>query len=834
MTTHTDSAESWTAFESQVAALLRQFGYEIDHDTKIRGAQTDVLALSPRRTIPNLLIECKHHAAEKNKVGIDEVENFIARVQRLRLDGEIDHGYLVTNTGFTSNAKGSILGSNASKYVFLVTYQELLATLLDVDSYLSAKVNEYASSELQVRYVEQRVVDTTIVDGSIFDANPGLWHVYRGDASDESNPRYWILSAAEINELLSQKCAAQVGPHKTLLLHDEIQKRLRDAAALQADVENERADELDAEYQERVARVTSARHSYAKEVAARLGLPESKEVFTEIAENAPAWSRCLERSLGPPPPGLRTLWQKHLRQAQVAMTKLSKTRRATLRITENTPALAEEPADKQTVLLPMNNALVSLEAFLADRDANLYVILGDYGAGKTTLLQRWMWQLAERKLAARTDPSVRIPLLLNLREYNKVPDFSALIRGFLSDDAEMKSVSLRTFRQLQSTGHFVLLLDGFDEMLQRVTKADRRRCFFEIGEFLKGDSKVALAGRPGYFPDYQELAEVLNLMRRSAVAKEAVRCEAHCLQLMDGHELDEFLQRSGPKVSAEAKRLIQANANLHDIARRPVLTSMIMESATELAKTDRQDITVRKLYQVYTDTWVRREEDKSRFRVLIDATRKATFVRFLAMQMHLTERLSIPFRELGRQIREQFNLDDLEIVDHFSHDIRTCSFLIRSDAGEYSFIHKSFMEFFVVLEYERGDDSPFADRFNRPLIAEMKAFLSSSAILGTLQELKSVCEKIVGDVRLAKEESIKRHDFPLAGGLRDIEKGVKDVLTVIESSGTTMRFKQLAGSAAAAIQKQLEFRIPDAARQDYQRFLEPLKPLAERLSLAAQ
>jgi len=79
----------------------------------------------------------------------------------------------------------------------------------------------------------------------------------------------------------------------------------------------------------------------------------------------------------------------------------------------------------------MQSAIGSLQDFIANPEEALCVLLGDYGAGKSTVMQRLMWQFAKNKLEASTDPSIRIPLLLNLRDYNKVADFAKLIRGFL-------------------------------------------------------------------------------------------------------------------------------------------------------------------------------------------------------------------------------------------------------------------------------------------------------------------------------------------------------------------------------------------------------------------
>lgn len=335
----------------------------------------------------------------------------------------------------------------------------------------------------------------------------------------------------------------------------------------------------------------------------------------------------------------------------------------------------------------------------------------------------------------------------------------------------MPDVSSRLFRELNDSGHFVLLLDGFDEMLSRVTRADRRRCFNEIAQFVGSRSKLILSGRPGYFPDHSELADVLRGMRwdtdGAAVAPE-LRPRLHCLQLLDGRELDSFIARENDVRAAVARDLISRNASIHDLARRPVLAGMIVQSAEELKLSGKTDLSVRDLYRVYTDKWVRREEDKGEFRTLVDPEKKATFVRYLAMQMHVDGKLSIHYRNLDSRIRAYFAIDDLEVLDHFSSDIRSCSFLVRSDEGDYRFIHKSFMEYFVAQEFQRLEVSPFAGVFRKPLNSEMIAFLNDETLQQCFLDKRMKIGGLIEALDRHKEELVHEQLFDNAAWLRDL------------------------------------------------------------------
>lgn len=64
--------------------------------------------------------------------------------------------------------------------------------------------------------------------------------------------------------------------------------------------------------------------------------------------------------------------------------------------------------------------------------------------------------------------------------------------------------------------------------------------------------------------------------------------------------------------------------------------------------------------------------------------------------MYTSQRLNISFSEFPERVTVHFGLkDDPERAAFFERDIRTQSYLVRDDAGNYRFAHKSFMEFFV-------------------------------------------------------------------------------------------------------------------------------------------
>src|SRR5438067_140422 len=95
---------AWKHFESQVAELFRLRGFTETHDSRFAGRQTDLLLKNSQEFVGTILVECKYHDPDSGaRVGVVEVEDFVARTLRLRNSGDITFGYLVTNTTFTQD-----------------------------------------------------------------------------------------------------------------------------------------------------------------------------------------------------------------------------------------------------------------------------------------------------------------------------------------------------------------------------------------------------------------------------------------------------------------------------------------------------------------------------------------------------------------------------------------------------------------------------------------------------------------------------------------------------------------------------------------------------------
>jgi uncharacterized protein YjbI with pentapeptide repeats len=248
-------------------------------------------------------------------------------------------------------------------------------------------------------------------------------------------------------------------------------------------------------------------------------------------------------------------------------------------------------------------------------------------------------------------------------------------------------------------------------MTSRVDRGVTIETIQNLNELIVPGSKVILTGRIGYFPSQQELESTFRSTTpvdpyERAYIENVEQDNPHFKHLyllpLSHTQVLEFLEKRsddlwslGKVTCNELMTTIENTYNLEDLAERPVLLDLIIKTVPRLS-TQLDHINAQRLYAIYTDFWIKREESKGR--KLIGKTEKMLFMEELAFQMFLDTRLTIHYLDLSPKIKQYFKIEESDTLDHFAHDIRTCSFLCRDSGGNYFFAHKSFMEFFTAMK----------------------------------------------------------------------------------------------------------------------------------------
>jgi WD40 repeat protein len=400
------------------------------------------------------------------------------------------------------------------------------------------------------------------------------------------------------------------------------------------------------------------------------------------------------------------------------------------------PLSAESEADEDRqpqVFKPLESFV---DTWLTKPGRNHLSILGDFGTGKTWFCQRYAYLAAKRYLADPTHN--RIPVLITLRNYSRAYDVEQIITDAIVNRYKVGlAAGYKTFARLNEAGRTLLIFDGFDEMERRVsdyrTTVDN---FWELAKIVCPASKVLLTCRTAYFRHRSEEEETLapRRYRVSLVAGEQVidlhdRQQFEVMHLLDftDEDIQSALQKRLPTSWGLTYKKIQELSNLRDLASRPVLLDMIVKTLPQIK--DSAQINQATLYAAYVDALLKRRwsEDTD----YIPPQDRLFFMKELAWEMYQTQRLSIPFSEFPERVTKHFGLsDELERATFFERDMRTQSYLVRDDTGNYRFAHKSFMEYFVARKladviHDLGFDVGKAIDFwkMQPLSLEIRDFL---------------------------------------------------------------------------------------------------------------
>ncbi|MFF8572719.1 trypsin-like peptidase domain-containing protein [Streptomyces sp. NPDC015408] len=341
-----------------------------------------------------------------------------------------------------------------------------------------------------------------------------------------------------------------------------------------------------------------------------------------------------------------------------------------------------------------DSARAAFREFVADPGQSLVSFLGDYGTGKTTLCLQLTYELARDHLENPLGP--RIPVFVQLRDL----DPRTGVRRFVMDalaDAGVRITDPTAFDIMLRGGRFVLFLDGFDEVADRLDRRSVLLLFNQISHLTQGHSKVVLTCRTHYFRNENQTLTTLTAKTMTPLMQEIHRRDN--FQILELRKYDELrimdlMSRYSPEYR-DHWRWMKETYNLADLARTPILMNIMMNSLSELLSLRPcRGVDTASLYNLYTKVWLDRDDARSD----VTIEERARFTEELAWRMYRDDRLTVPHEELADAVAEflsgRGSLDQ-DRLDRLDTNIRTCNFLARTRHGDYQFAHKSFMEFFV-------------------------------------------------------------------------------------------------------------------------------------------
>lgn len=181
------------------------------------------------------------------------------------------------------------------------------------------------------------------------------------------------------------------------------------------------------------------------------------------------------------------------------------------------------------------------------------LILGEAASGKTISLI----QLAKHLISiAESDQSQPIPIIVNLSTWHaNTPSLSEWLAGELVHYGVGKEATHRWLFK----GHFILLLDGFDEISPIARESFIEALNGHNASFTSGLQQFALCSR---FEEYTNLQERI-------VVQHAVSIEP-----LDSDQIDDYLQQFGDKSKA-IRIALEKDEELQKLARSPLILHLL-------------------------------------------------------------------------------------------------------------------------------------------------------------------------------------------------------------------------------------------------------------------
>ncbi|MBE9121550.1 NACHT domain-containing protein [Tychonema sp. LEGE 07199] len=326
-------------------------------------------------------------------------------------------------------------------------------------------------------------------------------------------------------------------------------------------------------------------------------------------------------------------------------------------------------------------------------------VLGEFGTGKTWFVMHYAWMALQRykKAQKRGVERPRLPLVIPLRDYAKAVSVESLFSEFFFRKHEIPLAGYSAFEQLNRMGKFLLIFDGFDEMAAKCDRQETINNFWELAKTVVPGAKVILTCRTEHFPEGKEGRALFNAELQASttiLTGETPQFEVLELEKFNDEQIGQALSFQTEAATVEK---VMGNPQLLDLARRPVMTELILEALPDIEAGKPVDMSRIYLYAVRRKI----ERDIKAERTFTSLADKLYFLCELSWEMLSTNQMSLNYRGFPDRIRGLFGsvVQEEKDLDHWHYDMMGQTMLIRNADGDYTPAHRSLLEFFVAYKF---------------------------------------------------------------------------------------------------------------------------------------
>lgn len=330
--------------------------------------------------------------------------------------------------------------------------------------------------------------------------------------------------------------------------------------------------------------------------------------------------------------------------------------------------------------------------------ATFALILGDFGRGKTFLLRELTRRIAERL------PHL-VPILIELRNLDKAHSVEGLVAAHLANSGTEK-IDLRAFRYMLHQGRVVLLFDGFDELVTRVTYERATEHLDTLLRAAEGEAKIILSSRTQHF---QSNAQVMTALGERVGLLHQRRILA--VEDFSRDQIRRYLRnRYGSGEVAERRfDLISGVQDLIGLSQNPRMLSFIAElDERRLRSVARggSPVSAAGLYQEILNSWLTHEATRAHGEagtlagLPVEALWHAVTV--LAQRLWAAGEPFLRLEDIAEVAGTLGGLTEVPLTpEQAVHAVGAGSLLVRTEEGAFGFIHESVAEWLVASEVAR-------------------------------------------------------------------------------------------------------------------------------------
>ncbi|MEV4171502.1 TIR domain-containing protein [Nonomuraea sp. NPDC049709] len=369
-----------------------------------------------------------------------------------------------------------------------------------------------------------------------------------------------------------------------------------------------------------------------------------------------------------------------------------------------------------------------LMRLLAADHGRFLLLLGDFGHGKTFAL---------RELARRIPVELPhlTPILIELRALDKAHSVDALVAAHLAGHGE-EFIDLKAFRYLLRQGRIVLLFDGFDELVTRLTydrAADHLATLLAAAD---DKAKIVVASRTQHFKSHSQVLTSLGEMVGVLPQRRVLSVEDFTPDQIRSYLANRF---AGGDEAAARMSLMGEIEDLLALAQNPRMLSFIADLDADRLRTvaeARHTISPALLYEEILSSWLAFEERRARIPgspagLTTDELWQA--VTALAVRLWDSGEALLGLDELTEIGETLTDLADGQLsAAHAAFRMGSGSLLVRTEEGMFGFIHASVMEWLIARHIATTLDSPLL-LSRRPLSALTVEFLCDLADVRALR-----------------------------------------------------------------------------------------------------